>query len=327
MSDFTSPFWHYYTAAIVIGGIVFMVWLVKSQSVRRTDPGKKAEVTGHKWDEDLEELNNPLPRWWIIFFYITIVFAVGYLALFPGLGAFQGWLGWSQVKQYEQEMAEANARYNPIFEKYLTQDIAAVAADPDAVRRGQNLFLNYCAQCHGADARGSKGFPNLADHDWLYGGEPAAIKHSIMQGRQGMMPAIGKGFDAETLDNVTQYVLSLSGRPHDSAKAAGGKTTFSTSCAMCHGPGGEGNPFIGSANLTDKIWLHGSSVESIQDVITNGRQSRMPAWRDMLGEGKIHVLAAYVYSLSADGRKPATAPEPQPETAAAESPAEESSGG
>ncbi|HYG31438.1 MAG TPA: cbb3-type cytochrome c oxidase N-terminal domain-containing protein, partial [Methylophilaceae bacterium] len=205
MSDFTSPFWHYYTAAIVIGGIVFMVWLVKSQSVRRTDPDKKAEVTGHKWDEDLEELNNPLPRWWIIFFYITIVFAVGYLALFPGLGAFQGWLGWSQVKQYEQEVAEANARYNPIFEKYLTQDVAAVAADTDAVRRGQSLFLNYCAQCHGADARGSKGFPNLTDHDWLYGGDPAAIKHSIMQGRQGMMPAMGKGFDAETLDNVTQY--------------------------------------------------------------------------------------------------------------------------
>jgi cytochrome c oxidase cbb3-type subunit III len=297
MSDFTSSFWSYYISVIVLGGLLAMALLVRSMRSKKT--GKDAvETTGHIWDEDLGEYDNPLPRWWMYLFYITIATALTYLLLFPGLGTFKGLLGWTSHQQYVDEQAAAARQYGPIFDRYLKTDLRVLAADPKAHEMGERLFLNNCAQCHGSDAQGGLHYPNLRDNDWLYGGEPQTIKTTILYGRNGTMPAFGQQLGEEGVRNVAQYVLSLSGRSHDEARAHYGEQTFQTICAACHTASGKGNQAIGSANLTDTIWLHGSSTEAIEETIRNGRQSHMPAWKDVLGEGKVHVLAAYVYSLS-----------------------------
>jgi cytochrome c oxidase cbb3-type subunit 3 len=253
---------------------------------------------GHIWDEDLAELNNPLPTWWRNLFYATIVFALGYLALYPGLGEFKGLLGWSAINQYQDEMDIADARYGPLFDKYLTQDLVTVSEDPTAGRMGERLFVTYCSQCHGSDARGARGFPNLRDDDWLWGGDAETIKQTIMHGRTGVMPAWELPLGGtEGVADVTDYVLSLSGRKHDAEAALRGKGKFMM-CIGCHGIEGTGNPILGAANLTDRIWLHGSTRLRIEQSIGQGRQGQMPAHADFLGEAKVHLLAAYIYGLS-----------------------------
>jgi cytochrome c oxidase cbb3-type subunit 3 len=297
MSDFTSSFWEIYIGVITIASIVACTVLLMSMSRRRV-AGSQTETTGHVWDEDLGEYNNPLPRWWIWLFHITIVFSLVYLILYPGLGSYSGSYKWTSRGQYETEIKQAESEYGALYGKYAAQDLVKVAADPNARAIGQKLFLNYCAQCHASDGGGSRGFPNLIDKDWLYGGEPDTIKATIMNGRTGIMPALGQGLgDAGTRD-VAHYVLSLSGRTHDSIRAARGKQTFATLCAACHGAAGKGNQQLGAPNLTDNIWLHGSSEASIVETITKGRNSVMPANKDFLGETKVHILAAYVYGLS-----------------------------
>jgi len=189
MSDFTSDFWSWWITAIVLGGIFWCIWLLLVSSKSKLPPGAKAEATGHVWDENLEELNNPLPRWWIIMFYITIVFGLAYFVLYPGLGSFPGLLSWTEKGQYENEISAADTKYGPLYDQYMNLDIPSVAAEEDAINMGERLYVNYCAVCHGSDARGATGFPNLRDSDWLYGGTPEAIKHSIMHGRQAVMPA------------------------------------------------------------------------------------------------------------------------------------------
>ncbi|MGE0155326.1 MAG: cytochrome-c oxidase, cbb3-type subunit III, partial [Reyranellaceae bacterium] len=264
---------------------------------------KPVDTTGHKWDETLEEFNNPLPRWWLGLFLITCVFSVGYLVLYPGLGSYQGVLGWSQIGQYQRETERVNEIVEPLFAGYLAQDIRKVAADPRGREIGERLYLTYCVQCHGSDARGSRGFPNLTDRDWLYGGDPATIKTTILDGRTGQMPpmaaAVGGAADVE---NLAHYVLSLSGSGHDPARAALGKSKFAA-CAACHGPAGKGNQTLGAPDLTDRIWLYGGGMASIIESINKGRGNRMPAFKDTLGEGKIHLLSAYVWSLSNDPAK------------------------
>jgi cytochrome c oxidase cbb3-type subunit 3 len=264
-------------------------------STRRVPGGA---TTGHTWDEDLDELNNPLPRWWIWLFYITIVFSLIYLVLYPGLGSYAGSFKWTSKGEYEAEVKQANAQYGPLYEKYAAQDLKQLAADPGARAIGQRLFLNYCAQCHASDGRGGKGFPDLTDRDWLYGGDPAAIKASILNGRNGIMPALGAALGVESTRDVANYVLSLSGRTSDAARAARGKEKFVAVCAACHGAEGKGNPQLGAPNLTDSAWLHGARESTIIETITKGRNSVMPAHKDFLGEAKSHILAAYVYSLS-----------------------------
>ena len=252
---------------------------------------------GHVWDETLEEYNNPMPKWWTWLFVITVVFAFAYLALYPGLGKFPGMLGWTSKGQHEGEVAKVDAVIKPKFEKYLKMDLKAVAADKEAMEMGKRLYMTYCMQCHGADARGAKGFPNLTDADWLYGGEPEKIEESIAGGRMGMMPPHAQ-LGAETIKDVANYVRSLSGLPNNAAGAAKGKETFnSAGCSGCHGPEATGMQAVGAPNLTDKVWLYGSSEQTIIETITNGRQNKMPAWKEFLGEGKVHVLAAYVLSL------------------------------
>jgi cytochrome c oxidase cbb3-type subunit III len=304
MADFTSEFWSIYIAALTllgIGGCALLLWAQsKAKVVVSSDGGPEDKTTGHSWDEGLAELNNPMPRWWMWLFYITIVFGLVYLTLYPGLGSFAGKLGWKSTGAYQAELQKADEEFGPIFAKYQQQDLKTVASDPQAHAIGERLFLTYCAQCHGSDARGNKGFPNLTDSDWLYGGDPEVIKTTILGGRNGMMPpmaaAVGSDKDVE---NVAHYVLSLSGSTADPIKAAFGKEKFGA-CAACHTATGQGNQAIGAANLTDKTWLYGGSVDTIKETITKGRTNTMPAFKDFLGEAKVHMLAAYVWSLSND---------------------------
>jgi cytochrome c oxidase cbb3-type subunit III len=298
MSDFVNGFWGWYVAALTLISIIACVVLLRSQSVKRASGAKHAELHGHVWDEDLAEYNNPLPRWWMWLFYLTVVFGLIYLLLYPGLGTFAGVYGWTSRGELQAETQLAETQYGPIFNKYAQQDLAIVAKDPEARAIGQRLFLTYCSQCHGSDAGGGSGFPSLRDRDWLYGGAPEAIKASIMQGRNGTMPPLGPALGGdEGVKEVANYVLSLSGSPHDVALAAKGKGKFAI-CAACHGPEGKGNPQIGAPNLTDRTWLFGGSEKAVMETITKGRASQMPAHKDLLGEAKVHLLAAYVYGLS-----------------------------
>ncbi|MES3020463.1 MAG: cytochrome-c oxidase, cbb3-type subunit III [Pseudomonadota bacterium] len=301
MADFTHGFWDLFVIILTLLSIIGCGILLYSQSVHRVRPGEASDgTTGHVWDDDLTELNTPLPRWWMWLFYITIVFALVYLVLYPGLGSYAGTLGWKSSGAYQQELAKAKTDYGPLFARFAGKDIETVAADPQAHAIGERLFLTYCSQCHGSDARGSKGFPDLTDKDWLYGGAPDVIKATIMKGRNGSMPPMGAalGSDAAT-ENVAHYVKSLSGMAHDPIKGAFGKEKFGA-CMACHNAGGTGNQALGAPNLADKVWLYGGSADTIMETIRKGRNSSMPPFEDFLGEDKVHVLAAYVWSLSAD---------------------------
>jgi cytochrome c oxidase cbb3-type subunit 3 len=301
MADFVNNFWPWYIAVLVTVSILACFALVRWMSERRPEGGTP-ETMGHVWDEDLAEFNNPLPGWWLKMFYITLFFAIGYLALYPGLGIFSGFLGWTQVGQYEAEVDRVNAAVGPMYAKYAQTDLAALASDEDAMKTGARLFATYCTQCHGSDARGATGFPNLRDNDWLYGGDPQTIKTTIMKGRTGAMPAWKAVLGEEGVKNVTQYVISLSGREADPAAVAAGKEKFMQLCVACHGVDGKGNHALGAPNLTDNIWLYGGSPRAIAKTISDGRNGRMPAHEEFLGDNKVHLLAAYVYSLSALGK-------------------------
>ena len=296
MADFTSGLWSLFVAGTTIVSILGCALLLMGLSKKKvaTDPDK----TGHVWDEDLDEYNNPLPRWWIWLFWLTIVFSLAYLAFYPGLGSYEGTLKWSSAGEYREEMQVAEREVGPMYARFAATDLKQLATDPQARLVGEKLFLTYCTQCHSSDARGGKGFPNLTDGDWLYGGEPEAIKASIMNGRNGMMPPMGAALKDEGVKDVANYVRSLSGLTHDSPRAERGKAAFGTYCAACHGPEGKGNPAVGAPNLTDKTWLYGSSEATIVETVSKGRTNHMPAHGEFLGEARVHLLAAYVYGLS-----------------------------
>ena len=299
MTEFASGFWDLYIAILTVLSIVACAVFLKSQSARKV-PGD-ASTTGHRWDGDLAEYNNPLPRWWSWMFYITIAFSLVYLVLYPGLGTWPGTLGWSQVGQLKEEQTAAEKQYGPIYQKFAATDVEALTKNAEALAIGQKLFLNNCAQCHASDAGGSRGFPNLTDMEWLWGGTPEAIKASITEGRTGMMPPWGQVLGEEGIRNVTHYVRSLSGLTHDSIRAALGKEHFDRNCVACHGAQGKGNPAMGAPDLTDKVWLHGSTEELVAQTIRKGRIDQMPAHKDKLSDAQIHLLTAYVYSLSRTG--------------------------
>ncbi|HJV62803.1 MAG TPA: cytochrome-c oxidase, cbb3-type subunit III [Albitalea sp.] len=296
MSDFFNSGWSLYIAIVTILGLVGCLTLLIVAARRRamsTD-----NTTGHVWDEDLRELNNPLPRWWMWLFVLTILFAGVYLAFYPGLGSMPGKLGWSSVSQYQDEQAKANAAVAPLYAAFAKVPAAELARNAQAMAIGERLFANNCAGCHGADARGSKGFPNLTDKDWLWGGTPERIEETITNGRQGTMPPIAAAVgSAEDLHNVANYVLSLSGSPHDSIAASQGRAKF-VICSACHGPDGKGNQAIGAPNLTDNVWLHGWGEEAIVAMATKGKVNVMPAHGSRFTREQIHVLASYVWSLS-----------------------------
>jgi cytochrome c oxidase cbb3-type subunit III len=301
MADFTSGFWDWYIVLITvlsIAGCAILLWSQSRHRVRLGADGQPEKTTGHVWDEDLTELNTPMPRWWMGLFYLTILFAVAYLALYPGLGAHSGKLKWNSAGEYKAELRKAEQDFGPLFARYAGQDIKAVAADPQARAIGERMFMNYCAQCHGSDARGNKGYPNLTDRDWLHGGEPATIKASIMAGRIGQMPAMGAALGSDKdVEAVAHYVRNLSGLTADPIKVVFGKPKYAA-CIACHGAAGTGNQALGAPNLADKTWLYGGSAETVMETIRKGRTNTMPAFGEFLGDAKVHVLAAYVWSLS-----------------------------
>ncbi len=308
MSDFFSSGWSLFVAASTVLGLVFCVLLLIVAARRRVVGAVDDNTTGHVWDEDLRELNNPLPRWWMFLFVITVVFSVLYLFLYPGLGSATGSLNWTSTGQYDNEQAKARAALVPLYARFTAMDEKQLAADTQAMGIGERLFLNNCAACHGSDARGSKGFPNLTDTDWLWGGSFADIQKTIAEGRNGVMPpmaaAVGGGDDVR---NVAQYVLSLSGSPHDSVAAQLGRSKF-TACAACHGVDGKGNPAMGAPNLTDKVWLHGWGEETIVAMVNGGKNNMMPAHASRLTPEQVRVLAAYVWRLSNASTKVAGTP-------------------
>lgn len=294
-----SAFWSWFVVALVAVQVIGALWLLMIFTTTKV-PGEGA-TTGHTWDGDLEEGNNPLPRWWLILFWLTAFWTVVYLVIYPGLGTFEGITGWSQTDQYDAEVAAAEDRYGDVFAAFAGMSVDDMAREPGAVRLGRNLYLNNCATCHGSDARGAKGFPNLTDADWQYGGTSAAVLQTITNGRIGVMPALGAALGDDGTDAVVQYVLSLSGNSNADADTLGtGQQKFMQFCAACHGPMGQGMQALGAPNLTNDIWLHGGSAETIHDIIMNGRQNQMPAQKDLLSEDRIRVLGAYVLSLGAE---------------------------
>ncbi len=303
MADFNSEFWSWFISAIALGGIVWMLYLLQINNKAELPEDGEAKPTGHVWDEDLQELNTPLPRWWLYMFYITIVFGLVYLALYPGLGSYKGILGWSSVGEYEAEVAVADAKFDPLYEKFLGEDLTVLAASDNAMRTGERLYVNYCSVCHGSDARGAKGFPNLRDNDWLYGGDPETIKTTIMHGRTGAMPAWQDALGGEEgVAQVAEYVQQLAGREVDAEVAELGKAKYDMFCFACHTAEGTGNKAMGAPNLTDNVWLYGGTAKAIKLSIAKGRAGRMPAHAEFLGEAKVHILAAYIYSLSNESK-------------------------
>ena len=298
MSDFINNGWSIYIAAVVILGLAACLGLLIIASRRKVMASDN--TTGHVWDEDLRELNNPLPRWWMGLFVITVVFAVLYLALYPGLGSFGGQLGWTSIGQLEAEQAKAQAAMAPLYAKFTSQTPEALAKDAQAMAIGERLYINNCAQCHGSDAKGSKGFPNLTlpVASRLATDSFDAVKATITNGRQGMMPPMAAAVgSAEDVKNVAHYVLSLSGSAHDSIRAQLGKSKFGA-CAACHGADGKGMQAMGAPNLTDKVWLHGWGEEAIVAMVNNGKTNVMPPQASRMTADQIHVLAAYVWNLA-----------------------------
>jgi cytochrome c oxidase cbb3-type subunit 3 len=321
-----SSFWSIWISVLTLGTLVGC-YLVLRWCLKNNTGVKEGESMGHSFD-GIEELNNPIPKWWSTFFLLTIIWGFGYLLLYPGLGNWDGLLGWKssnqglmnleeskaqvlaskaegKIVQYDREIAAADAKFGPIFDAYAARSIEDLASDNKALKVGQRLFLQNCSQCHGSDANGSTGFPNLADKDWLYGGSPEVIKQSIMHGRTaaGMMSWEATLGGEQGVKDVAAYVLSLSGRQVDEHAAAVGKVKFAM-CMGCHGVEGKGSLAmgitLGAPNLTDNTWLYGGSPRRVEESIRNGRAGVMPAWKDILGEEKVHLISAYVYSLSQD---------------------------
>ena len=296
MSDFVHVGWAWYVAGLTVLSLLFCVFILVVASKRR--PMASDNTTGHVWDEDLRELNNPLPRWWTWLFVITVVFAVIYLALYPGLGSLPGTFGWTSTGQWQAEQQKARSAMAPVYARFSAMPAAELARDAQAMGIGERLFVNNCAQCHGLDAHGSKGFPNLTDSDWLGGSGAEYIAKTVSAGRTGVMPPMAAAVGSpDDVKNIAHYVLSLSGSAHNNLSAQLGKLKFAA-CAACHGADGKGNQALGAPNLTDKVWLHGWGEEAIVAIVNQGKTSVMPNFEGRLSAEQIHVLAAYVLTLS-----------------------------
>jgi cytochrome c oxidase cbb3-type subunit 3 len=295
-----SSGWSIFVVVLTIANILACVWLLR-WTAKPKHAGEKiggGSDTGHTWDGDLREYNNPLPKWWLWLFYITVVFGLIYLAVFPGLGNFGGLKGWSQAQQYEQERAAVEARAAALLAPFATMTVPELSTNAQAMATAANLFQNNCAQCHGSDGGGARGFPNLTNDDWQWGGDPDSIVQTIAGGRMAAMTPWGEILGEEGVDAVVAYVLQLSGQPADAAMAAAGATHFQTYCTACHGADGKGMTAVGAPNLTDGVWLYGGDANTIRETVTKGRMGQMPAFGDRLGEQRVRLLAAYVLRMS-----------------------------
>jgi len=300
-----STFWNWFVAVLTIVSIAGIVWLLIATA--RSKASDLQETTGHVWDEDISELNHPLPLWWLGLFLISVIFGGLYLAFYPGLGVTAGTLAWTSAKEVQADLTENNRKLEAVFAQFRDTPIEQLQNDAKALEFGHNVFANNCAVCHGSDARGAKGYPNLADNDWLYGGTADSILTTILKGRQGVMPPLGAALGDQGVDEVANYVLSLSGRKADEQLAAAGKTRYMTICIACHGPEAKGNPLVGAPNLSDDIWLYGGSLEDIKTSIRNGRSGQMPTWEPILGRDRARLVAAWVLAQSSAPRQTAAA--------------------
>jgi len=293
-----SPFWSWFITALAVLNIVGVAVLLWWTARRR--PGDPApEDTSHYWDGDITEYNKPMPRWWINGFYATIVFGIGYVIWFGGFGSFAGLGAWSSKDEHARDKALWDARLETTFRPYAGKPLNELAIDPAAVALGRSIFANTCAACHGSSAQGAIGYPNLTDSIWHWGGTPDDILATVLNGRQGMMPALGAAMGGEQAVRETAvYVQSLSGQKVDLGLAAAGAPRFAGLCAACHGPDGKGNTLMGAPDLTDDYWLYGGDLASIRAGIDHGRAGAMPAHATILGETRARLAAAYVYSLS-----------------------------
>ncbi len=291
-----SSAWSIFVIILTVLMIVGCTWLLWATS--RPIKGE-GETTGHVWDGDIREYNKPLPRWWLILFYATIIYTIGYLAWYPGLGNFAGLGGWTSAKEHDAQRDEAEAKLAPLFARFETMTIEQIAGDPDGLRLGRSVYGNHCAMCHGSDARGAIGFPNLTDNDWLWGGTPDAILTTVLDGREGLMPPLAAALGSDlAVSEVAVHVQSLSGRKVDPVMAAAGKRRYDTLCIACHGADGTGNQALGAPNLTDDIWVYGGSLDAIRKAINEGRHGQMPAHRDIIGPVRARLVAAWVWAQS-----------------------------
>jgi cytochrome c oxidase cbb3-type subunit 3 len=293
-------FWHWFVAVGTIAFIIWCIWLIGWSAKQGPANVADDDLVGHKWDGDLEEWNNPAPKWWLYLYFITIAWGIGFLIAMPGLGSYKGLLGWSSAGQYEEEMQAAAQTYEPIYEKFAAMDFAALKKEPDALALGKSLYASYCTTCHGSDARGAPGYPNLTDDDWQWGNAEQDLFTTIYNGRMAAMPVLTPALGGdEGVDNMVSYVQSLSGGELD-AGAQAAQPMFVALCSACHGVDGKGNKIFGAPNLTDDIWLYGGSAETIRETLVKGRNGQMPAHGELFGENRTKILAAYVASLSQD---------------------------
>lgn len=294
-----GTFWNLWIVGLTLINLALVLWvLLANRKVAVSDQDEEENLTtGHVYD-GIEEYDNPLPRWWFLMFIATFVFGAFYLALYPGLGSFKGLLNWTSVNELRGHQQQGDALYAEQFGIYGKTPIEELARDPDAMKMGLRLFANNCAVCHGADGGGNPGYPNLTDNDWLWGGSPEQIKTTLIHGRNAAMPAWSGILGEAGIANVTEYVLQLNERDHDSDKAVIGKKLFTQNCAACHGADAKGNPMLGAPNLSNNIWLYGGEPDEIRQTLRQGRNGVMPAQQELLKPDRIHLLAAYVYSLS-----------------------------
>ncbi|NEZ04493.1 cytochrome-c oxidase, cbb3-type subunit III [Wenzhouxiangella sp. XN201] len=298
-----SAFWHWFVVLITLGFTAAMVWLfiVTGRAQVKAEPHDEGgDTTGHVWDEDLREYNNPMPRWWLWLFYGTVIWSLLYLVLYPGLGRFEGTLGWSQEGQYEEQMARAAAAFEERFAELTEQPLEALVDDADAQRMGRNIFAHNCSTCHGSDARGAEGYPNLTDQHWIWGGAPERVLESIQSGRQAVMPPLGDALGEQGVTRVATYAQKLAGKSVDATMAAAGERLFQQNCAACHGPEGTGNIHLGAPDLTAGIYTYGGDLDSLRETIRQGRNGIMPAQEPLIGEARSRLVAAYVLGLSRD---------------------------
>ena len=293
-----SSGWSIWIIVIVVAHIVGYSYLLYSTSKMKEEDHKEGDTTGHVWDDDLTEFNNPLPKWWLYLFIMTIVFAIGYLVLYPGMGNYEGTLKWTEEKAWAEENEAVKVKRNELFSTFIDKSIPEMTQVPKAMEIGERLFANHCSSCHGSDAQGAVGYPNLADNDWLYGGEPAAITQSISGGRNGVMPPWGTALGEDGVKQVSAYVREFSEKGQDAALVAEGQKKFAMFCVACHGADATGNHMLGAPNLADNTWLHSYDSGMVESIITEGISGVMPKHSELLDDNSIKVLAAYVYSLS-----------------------------
>ncbi|UXI66475.1 cytochrome-c oxidase, cbb3-type subunit III [Tahibacter amnicola] len=290
--------WSWFVIAVTLLNVIGLAVLLFATAKKRTAGDEQGATTGHVWDENITELNHPLPRWWLGLFVLTLVFALGYLAVYPGFGNFAGLKGWTSAREVEKDLDTTRDKLESLYAQFRNRPVDDLARDAAALKVGHSIFLNSCAACHGSDARGAAGFPNLADRDWLWGGSAEAVLHSVSDGRVGTMPPLASALPPDGVADVAHYVRSLSGLPHDGRMARAGKDAFEGICAACHGKDGKGNIAVGAPNLTDEAWLYGSSQAAIERAIRQGRSGRMPAWLPLLGEDRVRLVSAWVLAQS-----------------------------